>query len=108
MSVWRWIVPNPGIGEKTVPAPNAPNGTGQEIIKIHGTWIHESDWRYINQLQFACRGVMVNGFSIGCPDAKQMATRPPEPPVAPPKAIYPEYFREDRPKRRAKKKKTED
>ena len=90
MTVWRFVVPATNMGERTVPAPNDPSGTGQALIRKSGTWVHEKDWPYIKSLQFPCRGVMKDGFMKGCPDVNQMATRPPEP-LPPPPAFYRSY-----------------
>ena len=88
MTVWRFVVPATNMGERIVPAPHDPSGSGQALIKRTGTWIHEEDWPYISSLKFPCRGIMKDGFVQGCPDAKQMATSPPEPPVIPPPAFF--------------------
>ena len=88
MSVWKFIATAPNMGERIVPAPHDPSGSGNALIKRTGTWIHEKDWLHIKSLQFPCRGIMKDGFAKGCPDAKTMATIPPEPPVAPPPAFF--------------------
>jgi len=92
MSIWKFVIPTPNMGEKNVPAPKTAKilgiSSGQVLIKKTGTWIHEEDWPYLKSLKFPCRGVMKDGFIIGCPDAKQIQTRPPEPPYEPPPAFF--------------------
>lgn len=92
MSTWKFVVSAPGMGEKNVPAPKTAEilgiSSGQVLIKRTGTWVHEEDWPYLESLRFPCRGVMKDGFMVGCPDARQMATRPPEPPYEPPPAFF--------------------
>lgn len=92
MSVWRFVVPQAGMGERAVPAPKTAllmgEPSGNVIIRAQGTWIHEEDWPYLSELKFPCRGLMRNGFVIGCPDANQFATMPPEPPIEPPAPFF--------------------
>ena len=105
MTVWRFIVPATNMGERIVPAPHNPSGSGNALIKRAGTWIHEEDWPYIKSLQFPCRGIMKDGFVKGCPDAKQMSTRPPELPVTPPPAFFePHIAQASKPKKKRGKK----
>ena len=107
MTVWRFVVTAPNMGERIVPSPHDPSGSGQALIKRTGTWIHEEDWPYIKSLKFPCRGIMKGGFVKGCPDAKTMATRPPEPPVVPPPAFFevPDYEAAQAPKPKGRRRK---
>jgi hypothetical protein len=86
MTVWNFVVTQPDFGEKLVPTPNGPEP--DTAIGPHGAWVHEQDLAYVLDLAFPCGGVMKKGFMVGCPDAKQLAARPPEPPIEPPPAFF--------------------
>ena len=87
MSVWNFVVTQPGFGEKTVPTPNGsqPNTV---IHPTNGGWVHNLDLAYVLDVMAVCGGQLKKAFALGCPSAKQEATKPPEPPVAPPPAFF--------------------